>query len=66
MEQTREMVEAKVRELGGYVDGGINWDWAMFPSNEAAEAFHAWLGGEWETRGVYHETATQLAGVRYR
>lgn len=66
MEQSRAAVEAKIKELGGYISGGINWDWAMFETDELAKEFHDWLGGEWETRGVYKGTATDLPGVRYR
>lgn len=66
MEQTREMVEAKIKELGGTIEGGINWDWAMFPTLEAGHAFNNWLGGEWETCGVYPAGKDNRVGVRYR
>ena len=65
--QTYKDLNDKIRELGGELDeAGINWQWAMFPSTETATEFHNWLDSGWETRGVYPETAKDLAGVRFR
>lgn len=54
------------------MDGGINWTWANFPTDADAHAFHAALGPEWETRGVYEAQPDSpnpnlhKAGVRFR
>lgn len=68
MLRTGKDIEKFVNEHGGTIEGGINWTWASFPSNEIARKFHDALavGGVWETRGVYNQTATQPAGVRFR
>ena len=67
MTQSYRDLVAKVEQVGGFVEEpGINWQWATFPSNEAAEEFHAWLDSGWETRGVYKESEKDLAGVRFR
>ena len=66
MVQSERMVFEKIRELGGKIEGGMAWTWASFPSDQAAEAFSQWLGGEWEQRGVYKSQGETPAGVRFR
>ena len=66
MLNTYKDIETFVAEHGGTIEGGINWTWAMFPSDELANKFHDALSAIWETRGVYPATAAQPAGVRFR
>ena len=60
-------VSAVIASLGGSRSGGINWTWAYFPEQEAAEAFDWWCGKMGlETRGVYPPHWDENWGVRYR
>jgi len=44
----------KARALGARLEGGINWTWGYFPSQEIAEQFTAWLDRQgYEHRGAY-------------
>lgn len=62
---TRAELLAKIVELGGTHEEGINWEFAEFQTQQAATAFHDWLDSSWETRGMYN---TGYAGwsVRFR
>ena len=64
--QTYAQMLAKMVELNGFGDRGINWESAQFETTAEAWEFCRWLDSGWESRGVLEETGTHLACCTFR
>ena len=65
---TNHDVKLLAEKLGGRIDGGINWTWAIdFPSEADAYQFEQAVSANgYETRGIYPANNLRRWNVRYR